>query len=203
MLFSGGIDSTLALAWAQERGGAVHTLEIEWPGRPRGEARAARRILDRFRVRSRHVVRLPHDLRPRGAHDGYLASRNLVYHAVAQSLAEVLGAREVVAGHVDEDGRDFPDARPAFFRALAHLAAAGRPGGRRVPIRNPLSPSVARRLIGGLPVPLEWTWSCWRDRARPCGRCEKCTRRRALLKAVERRSSSTAKTPKGSRTRRG
>lgn len=164
-LVSGGIDSAVALAWAQERY-QVTALSFEIAGRPRGEAKACEAVIRRARVP--HVrVKTPF-LKPRAS--GYVPARNLVYHAIALSIAEEQGAAAVVAGHNGSDATAFEDARPAYFRRVESL-------GNGVRILLPFARSTDAEVIAlgaRLGVPLGLTWSCYRDGARPCRRCSAC-----------------------------
>lgn len=165
MLVSGGIDSAAALDWARRRW-RVTALAYEIAGRPRGERRACAALCRRAGV---DLVRIPlRFLRPRAS--GYVPARNLVYHSIALSVAEELGAVAVVAGHNRSDAGCFEDARPEFFRRLERLN-----GGPKIvlPFRR-LTDAGVIRLARRLGAPLELTWSCYRDGARPCRRCAAC-----------------------------
>lgn len=165
VLVSGGIDSAVALDWARERFRPL-ALSFEISGRPRGEVRACKRIVRR--ARCEHLtVKVPF-LRPRAS--GYLPARNLVFHAIALAIAEERNAHAVVAGHNASDAKVFPDARPDYFRRVERL-------GKGIRILLPLAKLtdaqvIARGLRRG--IPLERTWSCYRDGARPCRRCSAC-----------------------------
>ncbi len=165
VLVSGGIDSAVALWWARERFRAA-ALSFDGAGRPRGEVRACAALVRRAGVP--HVrVAVPF-LRPRAS--GYVPARNLVFHGIAFSIAEERGARAVVAGHNRSDAGIFEDARPAFFRRLERLN-----GGVRIVL--PLERRSDAEVIAlglRLGAPLELTWSCYRDGARPCRRCSAC-----------------------------
>jgi 7-cyano-7-deazaguanine synthase len=165
VLVSGGIDSAAALWWARERY-RVTALTFDGAGRPRGEARACAALLHRARV---PVVRVAVPfLVPRAS--GYVPARNLVYHGIALSIAEERGSRAVVAGHNRSDAALFKDARPDFFRRLERLN-----GGVRIvlPFAG-LTDDEVIRFAHGQGVPLELTWSCYRDGRRPCRRCSAC-----------------------------
>lgn len=181
VLFSGGADSTLALAWALHRGYAVTTLEFDYPGRPRGEIRAAGRIARVLKVRDRLRVRLPfHAARSKSSRDGYIPGRNLAFHAVAQAVAESRKAHVVVAGHLRHDAHRFRDAGPRYLSEIAFLARRGRLDRRLIRVILPaarLGAKHSRRLRNRLKAPLALSWSCWRDGPAPCGRCEKCRER--------------------------
>ena len=107
-------------------------------------------------------------LRPRTT--GYVPARNLVFHAIALSVAEEGGADAVVAGHNLSDASAFDDARPAYFRRVESL-------GKGVRILLPFARYTDAEVIAlgaRMRVPLGLTWSCYRDGARPCRRCSAC-----------------------------
>ncbi len=165
VLVSGGIDSAAALWWARARY-RVTAVSFDGAARPRGEVRACAAVVRRAGVPH---LRLPAPwLRPRAG--GFVPARNLVYHAIAISVAEDGGARAVVAGHNRSDAAHFEDARPAFFRRLERLNGGVRillPFSRLTDARV-----LARALRWG--APLELTWSCYRDGTAPCRRCSAC-----------------------------
>jgi 7-cyano-7-deazaguanine synthase len=165
VLVSGGIDSAVVLAWARERY-EVTALSFEGAGRPRREARACAALARRART---PLIRVPTPfLRPRES--GYVPARNLVFHAIALSVAEDLGAEAVVAGHNLSDAAHWEDARPSYFRQIEKL-------GRGIRILLPFARYTDADVIAlgvRLGVPLELTWSCYRDGARPCRRCSAC-----------------------------
>ena len=165
VLVSGGIDSAVALAWAKERF-HVTALSCEVAGRPRREAKACAAVAKRAKAR---LIRVPTPfLRPRDS--GYVPARNLVFHAIALSVAEGLGAEAVVAGHNLSDASHFDDARPSYFRRVESL-------GRGIRILLPFARYTDADVIAlgtRLGVPLGLTWSCYRDGARPCRRCSAC-----------------------------
>ncbi|MBI3854389.1 MAG: 7-cyano-7-deazaguanine synthase [Planctomycetes bacterium] len=165
VLVSGGIDSTVALAWAKERFDPV-ALSFEIAGRPRREAKACAAVAKRAGV---ELLRVPTPfLRPRPS--GYVPARNLVFHAIALSVAEDRGADAVVAGHNASDAAIFEDARPLYLRRVESL-------GRGVRILLPFARTTDADVIAlglRLGAPLGLTWSCYRDGARPCRRCSAC-----------------------------
>lgn len=164
-LVSGGIDSAAALWWARERY-RVTALTFDGDLRPRGEVRACAAIVKRAGVPLLRVT-APY-LKARAS--GYVPARNLVIHSIALSIAESLGALAVVAGHNRSDAAIFEDARPEFFRRLERLN-----GGVKIllPFARRTDAQVIA-LAARWGVPLELTWSCYRDGSRPCGRCSAC-----------------------------
>jgi 7-cyano-7-deazaguanine synthase len=187
VLFSGGLDSAVLLHWARAKG-PVATLTFDAPGRPRGERRAERRLLDAYGIRDRHRLAFPDGTASWVRGDrrrAYVPGRNLFFHASALLLAHRLGCRWVAAGHLATDAEAFPDARRSFFDRLEALdRAARRPGDRAVGILTPFlgwtkADVVREGRAGG--VPLELSWSCYRDGPRPCGACTACRERGAAL----------------------
>jgi len=165
VLVSECIDSAVALDWAKERYRPI-AVSYEIAGRPRGEARACAAIVKRAGVEQVSVA-LPF-LRPRAS--GYAPARNLVFHSIALAIAEERKAVAVVAGHNASDAAAFRDARPAYFRRVESLGKGIR---ILLPFAKMTDAQVIRRgTLRG--VPLDLTWSCYRDGARPCGRCSAC-----------------------------
>jgi len=165
VLVSGGIDSAAALWWARERYRSI-ALSYDGADRPRGEVRACRAVTRRAGV---PLVRVPAPYLRQEA-SGYIPARNLVLHSIAMSVAESLGAAVVVAGHNRSDAEIFSDARPAFFARLERLN-----GGVRIllPFAR-LTDAQVIREAARRGVPLELTWSCYRNGDRPCRRCSAC-----------------------------
>jgi 7-cyano-7-deazaguanine synthase len=200
VLVSGGIDSAAALWWARERY-RVTALAFDGPRRPKGEVRACAAIARRAKV---PLVRVAAPYLHQQA-SGYIPARNLVIHSIAMSVAETRGASAIVAGHNRSDARVFQDARPAFFRRLERLN-----GGVRILL--PFASLTDAEVIaaadrGG--VPLELTWSCYRDGPRPCGRCSACLGRLESFRVIgkedpsafARRERAARRTPRRSADR--
>jgi 7-cyano-7-deazaguanine synthase len=165
VLVSGGIDSAVALDWAKQRYRPI-AVSFQLAGRPRGEIKACAAVVKWAGVE--HVSVAVPFLRPRAS--GYAPARNLVFHAIALAIAEERGAVAVVAGHNASDAAAFHDAKPAYFRRVESL-------GNNVRILLPFARLTDAQVIRkGIQqgVPLERTWSCYRDGPRPCRRCSAC-----------------------------
>jgi 7-cyano-7-deazaguanine synthase len=186
VLASGGMDSAVALWWARRRFRRTRVLTFDYPGRPRGERAALRRLARAARAEVTVVPAPVEPAPPRpGLPAGYIPGRNLVFYAIALAWAEHQGAAAVVGGHTREDGLRFPDARAAWFERLRHVARTGhRAPARLVMPLLGLDHASVIRLGLRLRVPFETTWTCYKDGARPCGRCAACSgRRRAFATA--------------------
>ena len=113
--------------------------------------------------------------------DVYLTGRNLVLLTKAGVVAARTGARRIALGPLA--GNPFPDARPAFFEAMAGALSLGldHPLDIATPFLDWQKEDVIRRGVE-LRVPLELTMSCMNPVSGPlprhCGVCSKCRERR-------------------------
>jgi 7-cyano-7-deazaguanine synthase len=96
---------------------------------------------------------------------------------MAVSWAEVLGARYVDIGAVQEDGSGYPDCREEYYAAFNRLVAVGTRPETRLEVRTPLihlrKDEIVREGLR-LGAPLHLTWSCYTEQEVACGRCESC-----------------------------
>lgn len=197
MLVSGGLDSTVALWWAASEGYEPVALTAQYPGRPRGEAKASREVLASSPARERYDVDLPFlaegaalDARTgltrfAGAPPGYVPFRNALLYSVAAFHAQALACCIVVGGHNREDAATYPDAGREFFDDLQGVLDRGAwRGGEVVPPKLvmpllQLDRDEVLALGTQLGAPLHSTWSCYEDLDAPCGTCPACLRRGA------------------------
>ncbi len=120
--------------------------------------------------------------------DVYLAGRTLVLLTKAAVLAATAKAHRIARG--PRAGNPFPDARPAFFSAMAHAMSLGLDHAIEVatPFLEMEKSDVIKRGVE-LGVPLELTLSCMNpvftgdtgetgEIPRHCGLCSKCRERR-------------------------
>ena len=109
--------------------------------------------------------------------DVYLPGRNISLIAKAAVLCAGLGVGSLALGPLA--GNPFPDARPAFFTAMADALSLGLD--RPFEIRAPLSHLHKDAVIAlglELGVPFDLTLSCMNPSdGRHCGRCSKCRER--------------------------
>ncbi|WP_183614888.1 7-cyano-7-deazaguanine synthase QueC [Novosphingobium hassiacum] len=203
VLLSGGLDSMVCTALAQEQGFRVLALTIDYNQRHRVELDSATAIAKRLNV-ERHVI-LPLDLRqfggsaltadiavPKdGVGDGvpvtYVPARNLIFLSLALAWTEAAGARDLFIGVNALDYSGYPDCRPEFvagFESLARLATkVGNDGGVvtvHAPLQN-LKKSEIALEAARLGLESGQSWSCYDPRVegRACGVCDSCRLRRA------------------------
>jgi 7-cyano-7-deazaguanine synthase len=200
VLLSGGLDSATAAAIAGSEGFELFALTVAYGQRHVREIESARAVARALGV-VRHVelqvdlsafggsaltdrIDVPRD-RDLAAGDipaTYVPARNTVLLSLAMAWAEALGARDVYIGVNVLDYSGYPDCRPEFIEAFAHLAAlATKAGVEGAPLRvhTPLIRMTKADIIRrGLELGIDYglTHSCYDPdgSGRPCGHCDSC-----------------------------
>lgn len=196
VLVSGGLDSCVCAAEAA-REHELALLHVTYGQRTAArERRAFDAIADHFRAARRLATTLPalRDIggssltdAARPVEEGlpaggavpstYVPFRNAHLLAAGVSWGEVLGARALYIGAVEEDGSGYPDCRQEFYERFQAAVDAGTRPGTGLAIRTPLlhldKAGIVRRGLE-LGAPLHLTWSCYVAEDRACGRCESC-----------------------------
>jgi 7-cyano-7-deazaguanine synthase len=203
VLLSGGLDSTTTLAIAKAEGFTPYALSFRYGQRHAVELAAAQRVAVALGVAEHVIVDI--DLRrfggsaltadipvPKGRPAEQLAeaipityvpARNTVFLSFALAWAEVLGSSDIFIGVNALDYSGYPDCRPEYIAAFAHLAnlatAAGVEGRQRLKIHAPLIELTKAQIIQrgvALGVDYGLTSSCYDPGpdGRPCGQCDSC-----------------------------
>jgi 7-cyano-7-deazaguanine synthase len=114
----------------------------------------------------------------------YVPFRNAHFLSAAVSWAEVLGAKSVFIGAVEQDSSGYPDCRPAYYDAFQQLIRMGTKEGD-IAVRTPLIHMHKKEIVAlglELAAPLDLTWSCYSGSEAACGVCDSCVLR---LRAFE------------------
>ncbi len=205
---SGGMDSAVCLALAA-RDFDVYALHFSYGQRTeRRELASARAVAERVGVREFLPLKLELFRRIGGSAltdptidvpDApvtkqigqdipvtYVPFRNAHFLSAAVSWAEVLGAKVIFIGAVEQDSSGYPDCRPAYYAAFNQVIRTGTKQGD-IEILTPLihlKKSEIIRLGMELQAPLHLTWSCYSGEDLACGVCDSCVLRlRAFLEA--------------------
>ncbi len=196
---SGGLDSCVATAMAKEAGFELALLHADYGQlTEQRERRAFEAIADFYGVpEARRLVisfenlrkiggsaltdasiPLPEgNLHREGVPVSYVPFRNAHLLATAVSWAEVLRARHIFVGFVEEDSSGYPDCREVFLESFEATANLGTKPETQLKFHAPLihlkkSQIVARGLALG--APLQLSWSCYQGQEEACGRCDSC-----------------------------
>jgi len=196
VLVSGGMDSCVTAAVAALDHDLAF-LHVSYGQRTESrERRAFEAIADHFGVRLRLAVRLgalariggscltdeslpvpEADPGRTGVPISYVPFRNTHLLATAVSWGEVLGAKRIFIGAVEEDSSGYPDCRSAYFEAFERVIEAGTRPGAAMKVKTPLihmrKSEIVRRGLD-LGAPLHLSWSCYQAEEEACGACDSC-----------------------------
>jgi 7-cyano-7-deazaguanine synthase len=109
----------------------------------------------------------------------YVPFRNAHFLSAGVSWAEVLGARTVFIGAVEQDSSGYPDCRPAYYDAFNELIRMGTKDGD-IRVETPLIRMRKHEIVRlgvELGAPFHVSWSCYSGESEACGVCESCVLR--------------------------
>ena len=109
----------------------------------------------------------------------YVPFRNAHFLSAAVSWAEVLGAKKVFIGAVEQDSSGYPDCRPAYYEAFNQLIRMGTKEGD-IEVVTPLIHLKKHEIVRlgvELGAPFHVSWSCYSGETEACGVCESCVLR--------------------------
>jgi len=160
VLFSGGQDSTVCLAWALERFGRVETIGFDYGQRHHAELGVRPRIRERIaalraewsdRLGNDHTVKLDAlaamsetaltrdvsiEIAASGLPTTFVPGRNLIFFTFAGALAYRRGAKHLIGGMCETDFSGYPDCRDDTLKAMQLALNLGMD--RRFVIHTPL-----------------------------------------------------------------
>jgi 7-cyano-7-deazaguanine synthase len=199
-LLSGGLDSTVTLAYAISQGFDVVPLTIRYGQRHVRELDSARAVVKHYGLKDHIVMDLDlssfrsaltrNDIavpeRGSTADIGedipitYVPARNIIFLSIAAGLAESVDADRIFIGANAIDYSGYPDCRPEFFRAFETVLKVGTKAGvegEPITIEHPILRSTKAdivRLGKKLDAPMHLTWSCYQGGDKACGKCDSC-----------------------------
>ena len=194
------MDSCVTVATAIKDGYQPAFLHINYGQRTESrELKAFNKIADHYQVDQKLVVDIYHlseigascltdenievpdyDLESDDIPISYVPFRNANILAAATSWVEVLGAKAIYVGAVEEDSSGYPDCRRSFFDAFEHTIDTGTKPGTQIKIITPLIHLSKKEIVEkgiALDAPLHLTWSCYKNEDVPCGECDSCALR--------------------------
>ena len=200
-LVSGGMDSCVTAAIAQNENEEIALLHISYGQRTeKRERRAFEDIADFYKVEKRLAVSIEYlakiggsslteknievtkaDLESKEIPTSYVPFRNANMLAIATSWAEVLRANAIYIGAVSEDSSGYPDCRPEFYRAFEKTIEIGTKPDTNIKIKTPIIHLSKAEIVQkgfDLGAPLDLSWSCYKNSDLACGTCDSCALRR-------------------------
>ena len=160
VLFSGGQDSSVCLAWALDRFSAVETIGFDYRQRHAVELDVRPAVRDKMRrlkpewnerLGNDHMIDLSVlgeisdtaltrdvaiDMADSGLPTTFVPGRNLMFLTFAAALAYRRGAKHLVAGMCETDYSGYPDCRDDTIKAMQVALSLGMD--RRIVVHTPL-----------------------------------------------------------------
>jgi len=195
-IMSGGMDSTLAAYMMQSRGYEIIGVHFNYDQRTQQkELECFESIAQALDVSKKYTLDLDFfkqlgasaltdreiEVPTGGVEEGvpvtYVPFRNGIFLSMAAAIAEKETAEVIAIGVVEEDSSGYPDCREDYISAMQKAINLGTKEETNITIAMPLvhlkkSEIVAKALE--LHVPLELTWSCYKNESKACGVCDSC-----------------------------
>lgn len=195
-ILSGGMDSTLASYMAKNDGYEIIAVHFNYGQRTQDrELKAFRDICDDLKILEKYEIDIPFftqigasaltdkniDVPTGGIEAGvpitYVPFRNGIFLSITAAIAEKEGATAMYIGVVQEDSSGYPDCTDSFIDKMSKAINQGTKEETKIEIRTPLVHLSKAQIVQEaikLNVPLEHTWSCYKEEKEACGVCDSC-----------------------------
>ena len=196
---SGGLDSCVTAAIAKQEFELAFAHFNYRQRTEKRELKAFNDLADFFNVDKKLIVDISHlseiggssltdkkievspaDLLSKEIPTSYVPFRNANILTACVSWAEVLKAKAVFIGAVQEDSSGYPDCRKDFFTAYEKMVQLGTKPSTSLEIKTPIINLTKKEIIKlgmELKAPLHLTWSCYKSEDKACGVCDSCALR--------------------------
>lgn len=195
-IVSGGMDSALSMKIAQNSGYEIIGVHFNYRQLTEDkELECFRKITDKLNIKEQYEIDLPFfsqigasaltdnsiDVPTSGVEEGvpvtYVPFRNGIFLSIAASIAEKEGAEAIFIGVVEEDSSGYPDCTEEYIIKMQDSINQGTKDETKIEIKMPLvhlsKANIVRKSLE-LGVPLELTWSCYKNSIKACGVCDSC-----------------------------
>lgn len=199
VLVSGGMDSLVTAAIAN-REYELSFLHLNYGQRTeKRELKAFNDIANHYNVKEKLAVNSEHlskiggssltvssigiskaDLNYKGIPSSYVPFRNANILSIAVSWAEVIRAKKIFIGAVEEDSSGYPDCREVFYDAFNKVIELGTKPDTSIVIETPIIHLKKFEIVkkgNELKAPFELSWSCYQNEDKACGVCDSCALR--------------------------
>ena len=195
-ILSGGMDSTLASYMAKNDGYEIIAVHFNYGQRTQDrELKAFRDICDDLGILEKYEIDIPFftqigasaltdktiDVPIGGIEAGvpitYVPFRNGIFLSITAAIAEKEGATAMYIGVVQEDSSGYPDCTDSFINIMKKAINQGTKEDTHIDILTPLVHLSKAQIVQEalrLNVPLEHTWSCYKEETEACGVCDSC-----------------------------
>jgi 7-cyano-7-deazaguanine synthase len=195
-ILSGGMDSTLASYIAKNEGYEIIAVHFNYGQRTeKRELKAFRDICKDLKIKEKYEIDIPFftqigasaltdssiDVPTEGVKPGvpitYVPFRNGIFLSIATAIAEKEKAEALYIGVVEEDSSGYPDCTDLFINKMTAAINEGTKETTKVEIKTPLVKLMKKDIVEEalkLDVPLQHTWSCYKEEEEACGVCDSC-----------------------------
>jgi 7-cyano-7-deazaguanine synthase len=195
-ILSGGMDSTLASYMAKNDGYEIIAVHFNYGQRTQDrELKAFRDICEDLEILEKYEIDIPFftqigasaltdkniDVPTGGIEAGvpitYVPFRNGIFLSITAAIAEKEGATAMYIGVVQEDSSGYPDCTDEFISKMEKAINQGTKEETKIEILTPLVHLSKSQIVQEaikLNVPLEHTWSCYKEETEACGVCDSC-----------------------------
>lgn len=195
-ILSGGMDSTLSAYIAKNEGYELVGVHFNYGQRTQNkELEAFRAICDDLNIQEKYEIDIPFftqigasaltdstiDVPVDGVKPGvpitYVPFRNGIFLSIAAAIAEKEEATALFIGVVEEDSSGYPDCTDNFIEKMTNAINQGTKETTKIEIKTPLVHMMKSDIVKKsleLSVPLQHTWSCYKEEQEACGVCDSC-----------------------------
>ena len=195
-IMSGGMDSTLSAYMKKNDGYEIIGVHFNYDQRTQEkELKCFNDICDDLKVKQKYILDLDFfkqlgasaltdksiDVPTNGLEDGvpvtYVPFRNGIFLSMAAAIAEKEGAEVISIGVVEEDSSGYPDCRFDYIKSMQESINLGTKDETNITIDMPLVKLQKSQIVKKaleIDVPLELTWSCYKNEDEACGVCDSC-----------------------------
>ena len=195
-ILSGGMDSTLASYMAKNDGYEIIAVHFNYGQRTQDrELKAFRDICNNLGILEKYEIDIPFftqigasaltdktiDVPTGGIEAGvpitYVPFRNGIFLSITAAIAEKEKATAMYIGVVQEDSSGYPDCTDSFINDMKKAINQGTKEDTHIDILTPLVHLSKAQIVQEalrLNVPLEHTWSCYKEETEACGVCDSC-----------------------------
>ncbi len=195
-IMSGGMDSTLSAYMMRDAGYEIIAVHFNYEqNTQQKEMECFENIAKALDVKEKYVLNLDFfkqlgasaltdssiDVPTYGVEEGvpvtYVPFRNGIFLSMAAAIAEKEGASVLSIGVVEEDSSGYPDCREEYIKAMQRAINLGTKDETNIEIKMPLVHLKKSEIVQEAlkrSVPLELTWSCYKNEDKACGVCDSC-----------------------------
>ena len=193
---SGGMDSTLSAYMMKEANYEIVAVHFNYDQRTQAkELECFNTICEQLNVKKKYILDLDFfkqlgasaltdkniEVPVNGIEEGvpitYVPFRNGIFLSMAAAIAEKEKAEVISIGVVEEDSSGYPDCRENYIKSMQYSINLGTKDETKIEIKMPLVHLQKSQIVQTaleLNVPLELTWSCYKNEEEACGVCDSC-----------------------------